>query len=71
MSTAEKRGKRTQSLGERRKDEVLFGRTRPNFRGRTLQLIEGLNHAIHFGIEFFRQQEVFISCTDKEVKLVT
>ena len=30
-----------------------------------------MNHAINFGIEFFRQQEVSISCTDKEVKLVT
>ena len=34
-------------------------------------VIEGLNHAVNFGIEFFRQQEVSISCTEKEVKLVT
>ena len=34
-------------------------------------VIEGLNHAVNFGIEFLRQQEVSISCTDKEVKLVT
>ena len=34
-------------------------------------VIEGLNHAMNFGIEFFRQQEVSISCTEKEVKLVT
>ena len=34
-------------------------------------MIEGLNHAVNFGIEFFRQQEVSISCTEKEVKLVT
>ena len=34
-------------------------------------IIEGLNHAVNFGIEFFRQQEVSISCTDQEVKLVT
>ena len=26
---------------------------------------------MNFGIEFFRQQEVSISCTEKEVKLVT
>ena len=32
--------------------------------------IEGLNHAVIFGIEFFRQQEVSISCSDKKVKLV-
>ena len=34
-------------------------------------VIEGLNHAVNFGIEFFHQQEVSISCTEKEVKLVT
>ena len=34
-------------------------------------VIEGLNHAVNFGVEFFRQQEVSISCTDQEVKLVT
>ena len=34
-------------------------------------MIEGLNHAVNFGIEFFRQQEVSIFCTEKEVKLVT
>ena len=33
--------------------------------------IEGLNHAVNFGIEFFHQQEVSIFCTEKEVKLVT
>jgi len=36
-----------------------------------LIMIEGLNHAVNFGIEFFRQQEVSISHTVKEVKLVT
>lgn len=34
-------------------------------------VIEGLNHAVNFGIEFFRQQEVSIFCSDQEVKLVT
>ena len=34
-------------------------------------MIEGLNHAVNFGIVFFRQQKVSISCTEKEVKLVT
>ena len=34
-------------------------------------MIEGLNHAVNFGIEFFRQQEVSISSAEKEVKLVT
>ena len=34
-------------------------------------VIEGLNHAVNLGIEFFRQQDVSISCTEKEVKLIT
>ena len=34
-------------------------------------MIEGLNHAVNIRIEFFRQQEVSISCTEKEGKLVT
>jgi len=34
-------------------------------------MIEGLNHAVNFGIEFLCQQEVTISCMEKEVKLVT
>ena len=34
-------------------------------------VIDGLNQAANFGIEFFQQQEVSISCTEKEVKLVT
>ena len=34
-------------------------------------VIEGLNHAVNFRIEFFCQQEVSISCTEKKVKLVT
>ena len=33
-----------------------------------LIMIEGLNHAVNFRIEFFLQQEVSISCTEKEVK---
>ena len=38
---------------------------------RRFEVIEGLNHAVNFGIDFFRQQEVSIFCTEKEVKLVT
>ena len=34
-------------------------------------VVEGLNHAVNFGIKFFRQQEASISCTEQEVKLVT
>ena len=28
--------------------------------------IEGLNHAVNFGIEFLLQQKVSISCSDQE-----
>ena len=34
-------------------------------------MIEGLNHAVNFGIEFLRQQEVSIFCSEKEAKLMT
>ena len=34
-------------------------------------VIEVLNHGVNFGIKFFCQQEVSISCTEKEVKLIT
>ena len=34
-------------------------------------VIEGFNHAVNFKIEFCRQYEVSISCSDKEVKIVT
>ena len=34
-------------------------------------VIEGLNLAVNFGIEFFSQHKVSISCSEKEVKLVT
>jgi len=33
-------------------------------------VIEGLNHAVNFGIEFLRQ-EVSIFCSEKEAKLMT
>ena len=29
-------------------------------------VIEGLNHAVNFGIEFLRQQEESISCMEKK-----
>ena len=34
-------------------------------------VIEGLNHAVNFGMEFLLQQEVSISCSEQEAKLVT
>ena len=34
-------------------------------------VIKGFNHAVNFKIEFCRQQKVSISCSDKEVKIVT
>ena len=35
-----------------------------------LIVIEELNHAVNFGMEFLLQQEVSISCPDQEAKLV-
>ena len=35
------------------------------------EVIEGLNHAVNFSIEFLVQQEVSISCSEQEAKLVT
>ena len=34
-------------------------------------VIERLNHAVNFGMEFLLQQEVSISCSDQEAKSVT
>ena len=33
--------------------------------------MEDLNHAVNFGIEFLLQQEVPISCSEQEAKLIT
>ena len=70
VHTAEKGGKGLRVLGiEERIKFYLDGLDR-RFGVQPI-VIEGLNHAVFFGIEFFRQQEVSISCTEKEVKLVT
>ena len=34
-------------------------------------MIEGLNHAVNFGMEFLVKQEVSIACSGQEAKLVT
>ena len=33
-------------------------------------VIEGLNHAVNFGMELLLKQEVSITCSDQEAKLV-
>jgi len=70
VNTAEKGGKGLRVLGKGKRIRFyLYGLDR-RFEVEPI-VIEGLNHAVNFGIEFFRQQEVSISCTEKEVKLVT
>ena len=70
VSTAEKGGKGLKVLGKGVKMKFYLDGLDRIFEVEPI-VIEGLNHAINFGIEFFRQQEVSISCTNKEVKLLT
>ena len=65
VHTAEKGGKGLRVLGKGERIKFYLDGLDHRF-----EVIEGLNHAVNFGIEFFRQQEVSISCTEKEVKLV-
>ena len=48
-----------------------YGGERPERIDRLLRKGERIKFLVNFGIEFFRQQEVSISCKEKEVKLVT
>ena len=70
MSTTEKGGKGLKVLGKGEKMKFYMDGLDCIFEVEPI-VIEGLNHAVNFGIEFFPQQKVSISCSDKEVKLVT
>ena len=70
VHTAEKDGKGLRVLGKGERIKFYLDGLDRRFVAEPI-VIEGLNHAVNFRIEFFRQQEVSISCTEKEVKLVT
>ena len=66
MNTAEKGRKGLRVLGKGERIRFYLDGLDRRFKVEPI-VIEGLNHAVNFGIEFFRQQEVSIVCTEKEV----
>ena len=70
VNTAEKGGKGLRVLGKGERIRFYLDGLDRRFEVEPI-VIEGLNHAVKFGIEFFHQQEVSISYIEKEVKLVT
>ena len=70
VNTAEKGGKGLRVLGKGEKIKFYLDGLDRRFEVEQI-VIEVLNHGVNFGIKFFCQQEVTISCTEKEVKLIT
>ena len=70
VNTAEKGGKGLRVLGKGEKIKFYLDGLDCRFEVEQI-VIEVLNHGVNFGIKFFCQQEVTISCTEKEVKLIT
>ena len=70
VHTVEKGGKGLRVLGKGERMKFYLDGLDKRFEVEPI-VIEGVNHAVNFKIEFFHQQEVSISCTEKEVKLVS
>ena len=67
---AEKGGKGLRVIGKGEKIKFYLDRLDRIFEVEPI-VIEGLNHAVNFGMEFLLQQEVSISFSEQEAKLVT
>ena len=70
VHTVEKGGKGLRVMGKGERIKFYLDGLDCRFEVEPI-VIEGLNYAVNFGIKFFWQQEVSISCTEEEVKLVT
>ena len=70
VGPAEEGGKGLQVLGKGEKIKFYLDGLDRVFEVKPT-VIKRLNHAVNFGMEFLVQQEVSISCSDQEAKLLT